>query len=308
MEYRTCTHICDNGSICNSAAVTDRNLCLYHLDHRARLMRMAQYRARNERFDLKLPPLESMHAVQSALNQLSEALAADMIDLKRADASSVLNSLPATSQGRQVARQPLPLRPARPRRRPRRELRPAKRPRSQPLTRTRLPAECHPERRRPCCRSRRAALICHPERRLPLRQPESRDLHFRLAPVRTLPHAHRRLLRPRPRLPRPHHPRRLSRSPPSPSSSARSTKPVAMAAARSATNSSSATSVAARWPSAANATPPSRWKRTCASPPSVSPNVNLPSVLRRKTSSAKKNPRPSQPLHRSKGRPSLSPR
>jgi len=85
MEYRTCTYIHDDGGICNSAAVTDRNLCLYHLRHRARLMRMAQYRARGERFDLHLPPLESMHAVQSALTQLSEALAADMIGLKRAD-------------------------------------------------------------------------------------------------------------------------------------------------------------------------------------------------------------------------------
>jgi hypothetical protein len=85
MEYRTCTYIRDDGNICNSAAVTDRNLCLYHLEHRARLMRMAQYRARGQRFYLQLPPLESMHAVQSALTQLSEALAADMIELKRAD-------------------------------------------------------------------------------------------------------------------------------------------------------------------------------------------------------------------------------
>ncbi len=85
MEYRTCTYIHDDGGIGNSAAVTDRNLCLYHLRHRARLMRMAQYRARGEHFDLTLPPLESMFAVQSALTQLSEALAADMIELKRAD-------------------------------------------------------------------------------------------------------------------------------------------------------------------------------------------------------------------------------
>ncbi len=85
MEYRTCTYIHDDGGICKSAAVTDRNLCLNHLRHRARLMRMAQYRARGERFDLNLPPLESMFAVQSALTQLSEALAADMIELKRAD-------------------------------------------------------------------------------------------------------------------------------------------------------------------------------------------------------------------------------
>ncbi len=85
MEYRTCTYIRDDGNLCNSAAVSDRNLCLYHLQHRARIMRIAQYRARDQRFHLILPPLESMNAVQSALTQLSEALAADMIELKRAD-------------------------------------------------------------------------------------------------------------------------------------------------------------------------------------------------------------------------------
>ena len=83
-EYKTCTHIHDNGHFCQSAAVTGRDYCCYHLRYRGRLMRMAQYRARGERFDLRLPPLENMHAVQSALSQLMEALAADMIDPKRA--------------------------------------------------------------------------------------------------------------------------------------------------------------------------------------------------------------------------------
>jgi hypothetical protein len=48
-------------------------------------MRMAQARARNQRFHLNLPPLENMHAVQSALTQLMEAVAEDMIDLKHAN-------------------------------------------------------------------------------------------------------------------------------------------------------------------------------------------------------------------------------
>src|SRR5271157_4977347 len=47
-------------------------------------MRMAQARARGQHFHLDLPPLENMHAVQSALTQVVEALAADMIDPKRA--------------------------------------------------------------------------------------------------------------------------------------------------------------------------------------------------------------------------------
>jgi hypothetical protein len=80
----TCHHLYDEGGQCNSAAVTDQNYCTYHLRYRARQLRMAQLRARSERFDLKLPPLESMYAVQSALSQLAEALAADMIDPKRA--------------------------------------------------------------------------------------------------------------------------------------------------------------------------------------------------------------------------------
>jgi hypothetical protein len=47
-------------------------------------MRMAQARARNRPAPLQLPPLENMHAVQSALTQVMEALASDMIDPRRA--------------------------------------------------------------------------------------------------------------------------------------------------------------------------------------------------------------------------------
>jgi hypothetical protein len=47
-------------------------------------MRMAQARARNRPAPLQLPPLENMHAVQSALTQVMEALATDMLDTKRA--------------------------------------------------------------------------------------------------------------------------------------------------------------------------------------------------------------------------------
>jgi len=85
MEYQLCRHTHDDGRPCGSAAAEHRDYCSYHLGYRVRQLRIAQHRARGERFDLKLPPLESMHAVQSALTQLSEALAADMIDLKRAD-------------------------------------------------------------------------------------------------------------------------------------------------------------------------------------------------------------------------------
>ena len=82
--YRTCKHIFDTGRLCDSAALPRHNYCAFHLHHRARLMRIAQLRARRQRLLLTLPPLENMYAVQSALNQLSEAAAAGMVDLKQA--------------------------------------------------------------------------------------------------------------------------------------------------------------------------------------------------------------------------------
>ncbi len=84
MEYKTCKHIHDTGYFCQSAAVTGRDYCCYHLRQRGRLMRMAQYRARGERFDLRLPPLGKDDARAIGPPQLMEALAADMIDPKRA--------------------------------------------------------------------------------------------------------------------------------------------------------------------------------------------------------------------------------
>jgi hypothetical protein len=83
---RTCTHIHDTGAICKSVAARDQKYCPFHLNYRARQLRIAQARARAERFDLRLGPLEDMYSVQSALSQLAEALAADMIDPKRAQA------------------------------------------------------------------------------------------------------------------------------------------------------------------------------------------------------------------------------
>ena len=83
-NYRTCTHTDDSAQTCNSAAVKGRDFCAFHLNYRGRLLRRAQYRARHQRFDLILPPLDSLCSVQSALCQVAEALAADMIDPRRA--------------------------------------------------------------------------------------------------------------------------------------------------------------------------------------------------------------------------------
>ncbi len=62
-EFKACNHSYDTGGTCNSAAVTGRDYCVYHLRYRARQLRMAQARARSQRFDLKLPPIEPMSTV-----------------------------------------------------------------------------------------------------------------------------------------------------------------------------------------------------------------------------------------------------
>src|SRR5271165_4785563 len=96
MQYKTCTHVYDNGNFCQSAAAKDLDFCVFHLRYRARQLRMAQARARSQRFDLKLPPLESMSTVLSAVNQLVEPLAAHMLYLKPTE--FLLKSLHFTQQ------------------------------------------------------------------------------------------------------------------------------------------------------------------------------------------------------------------
>jgi hypothetical protein len=84
MDYKTCTHTYDSGRACKSAAAKGREFCGYHLRYRGRLLRRAQARARHQPFGIILPPLDSLCSIQSALSQVAEALAADMIDPRRA--------------------------------------------------------------------------------------------------------------------------------------------------------------------------------------------------------------------------------
>jgi hypothetical protein len=84
MSSRTCNHITENGSYCRSAALKGRNYCYFHVRLRARQLAMEQAKSQKLPWRLNLPPLEDMPAVQSALMQVMEALAAGCIDERRA--------------------------------------------------------------------------------------------------------------------------------------------------------------------------------------------------------------------------------
>jgi len=81
----------ETGYRCQSPAMRDRRHCFYHSNWRARRMAMARARSRGEKWWFTLPPLEDMRAVQSAIAQVIEALAAELIDLKHAQ--GLLNGL-----------------------------------------------------------------------------------------------------------------------------------------------------------------------------------------------------------------------
>jgi hypothetical protein len=84
MSIKLCQHVRENGVFCRSAALRGRRYCYFHTRVLGRRMAMAQARAKGERWRLNLPPLEDMHAVQSALMHVLEAVADDRIDPRRA--------------------------------------------------------------------------------------------------------------------------------------------------------------------------------------------------------------------------------
>jgi hypothetical protein len=83
MPYKYCQHVRENGLFCKSPSVKGRGYCYYHLRLRARRLAMAKAQAEKKPWRLDLPPLEDMHAVQSAIANVLEALAAEAIDSKR---------------------------------------------------------------------------------------------------------------------------------------------------------------------------------------------------------------------------------
>src|SRR5580698_5963766 len=84
MPYKYCQHVRENGLYCGSGAVKGRAYCYFHLRTRARRLAMAKAQAQNQQWRLQMPPLEDMHAVQSAVMQVLDAVNQEAVDPQRA--------------------------------------------------------------------------------------------------------------------------------------------------------------------------------------------------------------------------------
>ena len=84
MSFATCDHLKEDGVYCDSPALHGHNFCYFHLNARARRLQAARARLKGQACRIQLPVLEDMHAVQSSLMQVLDALADDRIDHKRA--------------------------------------------------------------------------------------------------------------------------------------------------------------------------------------------------------------------------------
>jgi hypothetical protein len=83
MPYKYCQHVRENGSFCGSAAVRGRRHCYFHLRTRARQLAIAQAQSKRKPWHPELPPLEDMQAVQAALMQVLDGIAAGALDAHR---------------------------------------------------------------------------------------------------------------------------------------------------------------------------------------------------------------------------------
>ncbi len=77
---KLCRHIMEDGVYCQIPALSDRPYCYRHLRLRGQQMRIARAIAQRQSFQLLLPPLEDLNAVQSALTHVTAALAARLLD------------------------------------------------------------------------------------------------------------------------------------------------------------------------------------------------------------------------------------
>jgi len=81
---KLCLHVKEDGAFCHCAAVGGRQYCYRHLRLRGQQMRMARAIAQRVSYQLLLPPLDDMNAVQSALTHVTAALAAGLLERRRA--------------------------------------------------------------------------------------------------------------------------------------------------------------------------------------------------------------------------------
>ena len=84
MSYKYCNHVKEDGTFCRAAALRGRNYCYFHLRARARRLALAKAQSECKPWILRLPPLEDMHAVQVALMEVLDGLAAGHIEQDRA--------------------------------------------------------------------------------------------------------------------------------------------------------------------------------------------------------------------------------
>lgn len=84
MSVPTCNHLKEDGVYCGSPALNGRQFCYFHLNLRARRLKLAQARRRGSAPALDLPFPEDMHAVQLGLAEVMWALSEDRIETKKA--------------------------------------------------------------------------------------------------------------------------------------------------------------------------------------------------------------------------------
>lgn len=82
--FPTCRHIKEDGRFCGSAALKDRDRCYFHLRAQGQRLRAAQQASRGAPAVIDLPLLEDAYAIQTGLQRVLEAVAADRLEFKRA--------------------------------------------------------------------------------------------------------------------------------------------------------------------------------------------------------------------------------
>ena len=102
MQYETCRHIKEDGSYCQRPALRGRKYCYFHLTHRARRLRRAWALSDNQPYRLQIPPLENLRAVQVALTEVVQGLAAGQLEY-RAAGLMLYAIQQATSVNRRIA-------------------------------------------------------------------------------------------------------------------------------------------------------------------------------------------------------------